>query len=432
MPLDSPGPSCDARPVAAFDAELYLRLVGEEALLDGPSQGRGPGWSTSMTDAAAALVAVAALPSDVAATITRDYDLARSLRGDQHMVPWLHGFHPPPRALGRPLAPARVAVSGDTADTSWGSVKVEYVMLSEDATVVEVFAIERVAGSISMANAMPLLKDDKGASTQAGFSGGGGPSGYHGQLSGGPLSPTTAWIELDSGRFELRDVATSVEVALEELEPSTAAERHLWQRLTANHHGHMHVDGDGLERTIDALVACGALEPSDRVIREVRAVRTAIESNDVSVPDLPSRWRSVLRRGGAFGPMAFHANGDDARIVPVGATTPPIDGIYVRIDLLRIESVSFSVVVAVSPSHAVGMHDWGRAVDEEGLTFWAEDDQGNAYLGTLQGSQGGAEFSQATIQFAPTIDPAAKWIDVMPTATRHRAVVRIPLGGDDL
>ncbi len=54
-----------------FDAELYLRLIGEEMLLDArPEPG---GWSSPLDDAADALVVVGAITAAKARSIDSDY-----------------------------------------------------------------------------------------------------------------------------------------------------------------------------------------------------------------------------------------------------------------------------------------------------------------------------------------------------------------------
>jgi hypothetical protein len=75
--------------VSNFDAELYLRLAGERALLDGADPDGGVAGSP-LLEAARALVAVGSVETGVAQDIVDDYGMAAALRHQSH-------FHRPPR-----------------------------------------------------------------------------------------------------------------------------------------------------------------------------------------------------------------------------------------------------------------------------------------------------------------------------------------------
>src|SRR5262245_57901458 len=74
---------CQSRQVAGFDAERYLRLVGERVLL-GEGFEENP-WPSPLSGAARALVAVGAIDRDRARSVLDDYDLATLLRGDYRL-----------------------------------------------------------------------------------------------------------------------------------------------------------------------------------------------------------------------------------------------------------------------------------------------------------------------------------------------------------
>ncbi|MBI2703928.1 MAG: hypothetical protein HYX32_01360 [Actinobacteria bacterium] len=414
--------------MAAFDAELYLRLAGEAMILEGPNPRQNVGWSSPTTDAASALVAVDALPLETAETITRDYEIAMSLRGDQRSRGAMFRVGRGPQPSGTPFPPARVAVSGQTVETSWGSITVHHVLLGDTSTAMHITATDRSPGGFGMRNIAPVVRDDRGTAMPTFFSGGGGSNGYRGELSGAPaLSPSTAWIELDGTRIDLRDNPVQVEVRIEELEPSTPAERHLRQLLASSGPGPRFANPDSIEDVISVLVACGAIQPEDRAIKEVRAVGSAMQGRNATDPDLPPRWRSVMSRSRNPFP-GYHDSNDGGRTIVVGAATPAIDGAYVRVDALIVSAQAFAVEVAVSPGHALGPGGWGPVVGGESLSWWAEDDRGNHYLGTMTGSSGSDDYCRSTVQFGPPLDPAAELLMLQPTGSAHRAVVTIPIG----
>src|SRR5271168_2926934 len=64
-------------PVARFDAELYLRLLGEDTLL-GAHDRSGEPFRSPLSEAAGALVAVGAVSAAKAEAVIDDYALARA------------------------------------------------------------------------------------------------------------------------------------------------------------------------------------------------------------------------------------------------------------------------------------------------------------------------------------------------------------------
>ena len=74
--------------MAQSDAELYLRLAGERALLD-PAADHGQQDDSALGAAGHALVAVGALPAGAAQAIVDDYGLALAYRSGEsaHVSP---------------------------------------------------------------------------------------------------------------------------------------------------------------------------------------------------------------------------------------------------------------------------------------------------------------------------------------------------------
>jgi hypothetical protein len=86
----------------------------------------------------------------------------------------------------------------------------------------------------------------------------------------------------------------------------------------------------------------------------------------------------------------------------------------------------FSISVELVPQPRTGL-PYRDLPDGQHLTWWAADNLGNYYLGE-QGSwdpRGGR--CRGLIGFWPALDARASSIDLMPTATTARAVIRVPL-----
>lgn len=122
--------------MAEFDAELYLRLTGERALLNHGSDDGQPG-ETQLGAAAHALVAVGAMTAGAAQAIVDDYDLALAYRAGEH-----HRRHH--RRRTRQVTPAptlgrlRAARCLRLIEQPWGQLFLSYVVLGDKVTVLHV------------------------------------------------------------------------------------------------------------------------------------------------------------------------------------------------------------------------------------------------------------------------------------------------------
>ena len=395
--------------MAQFDAELYLRLTGERAVLDPPADGGQP--DDSPLDAAGhALVAVRAMTARVAQAVVDDYELALAYRqGEHRSVSPRRAQRAARRA--RPdatLAPLRAVPCQRLIEQPWGQLFLSYVVLGDETTVLHVTMRAapappgqrragapggRLAGRSRMSARMPgaagsgvvgpglprqlTLTDDRGTTSTASFSGGGGNDEWQGEFEASPaLAPDTAWIEVLGERVGLparRPQACEVWV-----EPQAAGTRpapYLWVKLAS-------VAGfgssDAMETSIEALVAAGALAAGDPALARGAARLGALFRGGRARPRRPTRplpepWRSVLaRRGRARGPEC---------LVVAGATTPQFDGITVAVLAVRPTDGRFYADVETVP----GLRHWrtGPPVWRTSrlLAWWAADDRGHHYLG---------------------------------------------------
>jgi hypothetical protein len=416
---------------AVFDAELHLRLVGERGLLTPALAGSSP-FDSPITETAAALVAVDALAADTAQEIVDDYALAQFLRGSGRGIPpsWPRqsGPIPPPQAL----TPPRVVACNRDLDQSWGRLRVHDVVLGDRTTSVGFNAFESSPGALMQRMSavgglsMPQLHltDDRGTKEPAHFSGGSGGMGgtIQGRLATmSPLSRATRWLELPEGRIEIGDRWDEPStVRIEALPPAGPAERYLFRRLTGNRHGFFPGPPVSLEHAIATLIAAGALAPDDPIIGSVNAIASAIaQPATASSATLPGPWASLFARlGRQDGPSGA---------VAVGVVTPPFDGVVVGVDALLATSIGFDTFVATSPGTLFGPMPFDLSVKDPRVTWWAEDDHGNHYLGASGGWGGGPSLTEGTINFTPALDRRATELCLQPTLTAERAVITVRL-----
>jgi hypothetical protein len=408
---------------ADHDAELYLRMTVERALLDHEHGGRptSPVWS-----AAAAMLAVGAISDESAEQIVYDYDLACFLRNRgggafvHRRAAASRGAAPPRRsgAARRPDRPPRALNCNLDLDAPWGRVKVPYVVLSDTFTKVAVETSDPssqgrggIAGSLSQIQ----LSDDRGSSSPAQFQGMGTPQGYTGILTTEkPLHRDTGWIAAGPLRVELpHGDGVSVSVRVEDLPEMDPAVRHLWSTIVDTRRP-MPAGGD-LEAAIAALAAVGAIDPDSEEVNQIREVAGAVRGPWLPRPrlqphtshsgrGLPEPWSSLVstRRRSAPGGQGTTA---------VGAVTPPVDGRTV-------------VIVAGLQCHA---DSFGIPRDDGPLAWWADDDRGGVYLGGPTNWGGNQDSAGGTVMFSPGIDPKCRRLRILPTGSEQRAVIDVPL-----
>lgn len=421
-------------PMRGFDAELYLRIAGEEMILGASPPGRRP-WEMPLVEEAEALLAVGAISSARARAVIEDYLLAEAVRSDEggrhHHMRAMARSSPGPRRAAVALKPRRVVPCDATIEDANGTLVVRHAILSEDETSLAVLWRAsrtqahrarrwRPMPGPSAGPPQPTLTDDRGSTASTGFSGGGSPEEWEGQLSADqPLAIDTAWIEIDGTRVALSAGAVPCEVRTEPVPEQRAAARYLWRCVaTADFHG-----PPDIERAVDALLAAGALTPDDPELEDIRAVRDAMPHHGAPPSvrgggrPLPEPWGSVVRRlGRQDGPEGMLA---------LAALPPEFDGFSVAVHWLESRPEGFAIEAEIAP----GLDGFGpfRGFASRRLAWWAGDEHGNHHLGQINQWSGGPHSSRGTIQFAPPLSPSARRLSIMPSGERSRAVISFPL-----
>jgi len=442
-----------------FDPELYLRLAGESEVLERGEQGRAP-WDSPLHETAAALVAIGALESDVAQKIVDDYELALSLRarhGGRHffarqLATFRH--RSPTNRFCDVLRTARIVPCNQEFEESWGKVTVHFVLLGDTSASVMVSAHEVTPGALTsnfpQMTQQLAISDDTGRREIAHLSGGGGSEGnYQAVLTTqGPLSKSAQWIDIRANRVVLEDDPDAPQVVVEPMPESDPAVRHLWSRVVQGRHPIVRAP-ETIEIAIRTLVAAGALSADNNAIQAVRAVLAANSGQGVGFsgpisgvgppsapgasqtnPKLPKPWASLLAaRANLLSGSGGATGSGPCGNVGLGVLTPPVDGVTIGLGALSSSSDSFDLLVVVSPDFSVHGGHFGASapVGSPTIAWWAEDDRGNHYVGSVGRWAGNGDLGQGTVTFLPALDPASKELRILPSCTTERAVVTLKL-----
>jgi hypothetical protein len=411
--------------VAGFDAEGYLRAVGERW---GPDDHEPVVLCNPVLAAtAAALVAVDAITLGRAQAIIGDYSGAPAPEADRrHLIGarTAQDAAPPPPDIARP----RVVPCDRVIDQPWGRLTIRYVVFTDQGTRLRVTlrpgeSQARQPHSMAAQGRRVSITDARGTTAAADFSGGfrRGELDWHGHYEvRPPLAADTPWISLLGEQVQLTAEPVSSPAWAEPLPAQDPAVRHLWERVaTLNDFHNPH---PALEATIAALAAAGAIRADGSVAGAARAALAVLRPDGVSrtgVPgDLPGPWRSLLARWGQTGgPVAA---------IPVGAVTPSFDGVTAAVTGLESSAEHFGTSVELVPEVRTGL-PYRDLPGQQHLTWWAADNIGNHYLGEQGSWDPRGDRCRGVIGFWPALDVRASSVDLMPTATTARAVIRVPL-----
>jgi hypothetical protein len=417
--------------MVAFDAEVYLRRLGERLLDDRDQQ--QPGQSSALRGAAAALVGVGAIAADQAWRVIDDYATATHIRSGK---PGFVSFGPPLRRheAGRLMA-RRFRVIDQEISGGGDQVLVRDLAITADGGTLryrrylgapgsgQVSRMARRPGGFLWNHTPPDIIDSDGNRPAVRFGDGGrdGERYVDGELEfQGTISPEAEWLEIDGTRVDLRGRTAHWEVGIEALEDQSPVERFLWRHLAVTD-SRSGVTTD-LEPMIQALVAAGALEEGSLLVQDLRAVtgrmpRRPLHQRRItraSNPGLVEPWGSLLDRRGAD-------DGPEWTLV-LGAVAPTCDGVQFAANSIESDLDGFEVEFDIAPNmRGVG------ALDELPVAWWARDDLENPYLGIPTGGGVRGDSAQGTLRFWPALDPRAKGLDLLMCVESHQAVISVSL-----
>lgn len=417
--------------MVAFDAEVYLRRLGER-LLDDPDRQQPRHWS-ALRGAGAALVVAGAIAADEAWRVIDDYATATHIRSG---TPGFVHFGPPLRRHeADSLMPREFRVIDQEILVGEDQVLVRDLAITADGGTLryrryldapgssQVSRLSRRLGGFPWTVTPPEIIDSDGSRPEVRFGSGGrdGEGFVDGELElRGTIAPEATWLEIDGTRVELHGRTARWEAGIEALEHRSPVERLLWRHLAvADPRSGLTSD---LESLIGALVAAGALQDGSLLVDDLRAVAAGMPRRPLhqrgvpggSTRSLVEPWGSLLRRLGSD-------DGPEWTLV-LGAVTPSCDGVQFAANSITSDLAGFDVEFDVAPNLG-----GARALDELPVAWWARDDRENHYLGIPTGGGVRGDSAQGTLRYWPALDPRAKRLDVLMCIECHQAVVSISL-----
>jgi len=394
--------------MVAFDAEVYLRRLGER-LLDDPDQQQSRHWS-ALRGAAAALVVAGTIAADQAWRVIDDYATATRIRSGR---PGFVHFDPPlRRRTAGSLMPRRTMVIDQEIPVGEDQVLLRDLAVTADGGTLryrrrldapgasQLVRLFSRPGGFPWTVTPPQIVDSGGNRPAVRPGNWGVDTAVHvdGELGlRGTIAPEAAWLEIDGTRVELYRRTTRWEVGIEALEDRSPVERFLWRHLAvADLPSGFTTD---LEPLIQALVAADALDEESLLLKDVRAVAARMPRRPRHQRPLPGGstrslvepWGSLLRRLGSD-------DGPDCTLV-LGAVTPPCDGVQFAANSITSDLAGFEVEFEVAPN-VLGI----AALDELPVGWWARDDRDDHYLGSPILWDGSDDGAQGTMRDPLTID----------------------------
>jgi hypothetical protein len=423
--------ACKAMEMAPpVDPETYLRLACERILLSSDNQNRQD--FALVAAISRGFVASRQLDDALVRSVIEEYLTALALRANRHFFRHAHN----PGTERTTLSAQRVVVGDFEVAGSAARLVIQRIVFADDRTHLDAIGVGAPPGTGSgsmragwlhgsghrRTAQSPALqfRDDEGVSASGSIGSWGSSGGsWQGSFTTDvPLSPATAWIEVDGVRLTLPAPGPPPEVHRETVEPLEGIRGMLHCEIIAGRSRHS--DNAAPEAVLDALAATGALAPDDLLAREAKDIMSALASGRATTR-LAEPWKALLRR--------FPKTDGPVGHLPIGAAVE-LAGCSIRFDSLHTDESSFSVRLAVSPGYPLLHHHFPRLpIELSPIEWWAEDDRHNNYLGAGDGGSGSSEIAEGAIEFGAPLDPQARELRLLPTAGNQRVVVTMRLDG---
>lgn len=416
--------------MATFDAEMYLRRLGER-LLDDPDR-QDDGQLSPLRGAAEALVVAEAIGADEAWRLIDEYRTAFNIRSGEPRFVDLPA--PPRRGEGSPLIPRHTMVIDQEVVAGQDRLLLRDLAITSDGATLRFrrhhdarspgeVARRFAPGGSPWSVTSPEIVDCAGNRpvVRRGDRGSDGRDHSDGEWAlRGAVAPYASWLEIDGIRVDLHRRVARAQTHLEALRDEPPAQRFLWRTLAvADRQSGRIAD---LEPLIQALLAAGALQDESQLVKDLWTVAARMPARPLydaatrarSGRSLVQPWGALLRRLG-------RRDGPEWALV-IDAITPPCDGVRVAAQWICSDLAGFEVDFEVSP-HVLGAH----ALGETPVAWWARDDRDNHYLGVPTDWQAEGEIAQATMRYWPALDPRATRLDLLVCVDSQQAVISVSL-----
>lgn len=276
--------------------------------------------------------------------------------------------------------------------------------------------------------------DDRGATSEAHFSGGWDESRIDGALSFHPVpSGQARWLDVRVGETDpVRVQLAGSQPVTADLggEPANPVERFLdsrAERFLSHHWLHGAGDVAVAPEAIAALREIGAVSPGSPALRQLAALLRRLGSDPVEVQDVPSAdlpepWASVLDSQDATdGPAGFS---------PLAVVFPEIDGTRCVLTGLRSEPDSASLQLVGWSGSALG---WPPLAGETTWpSVWARDSAGRWHIAAENGGAFSDGHANLTLRLIPPIHPKATSLEITLLGLSGRAAATVPLAWQDM
>jgi hypothetical protein len=415
--------------MTGFDAERYLRLLGERAMVEA-ELAEAERQVSALDHAAAALVVGGVIDLQRAAEISADYTLAKQLVRRPDLAERLARFRPRLPPDPPDLTPRRVFMPDVRLRLAVGELSVGSVTLSPGRTAIEGALVTAAGWALPHGPGTSLTIRAAGQSATTRFSGD-----LHGDTIAGvwecetSVPDGTDWLDVNGCRLEFGAARPAPSFTVQAFSAEDRLERFLWLLVTG---WDRQFGESAAEAAVAALAAAGLLADDALGQAPLGWSRThrygtsradphrftgPLSSFDVPAPDPGEGPAAVITRAPpGVSPRAT---------IGIGAVSPRFDGVMVAIDSLTLDGSGLSAEVEVS---GVSLHRGlaGGQLDLTPMSWWIADDRANRSLGSLDGASSSDLQTRAKLSFGD-LQGEPSWLTIAVATPGATAGIAIAL-----